>query len=47
MAYVGLLDRAPEPGGWTFWVGRMRAGTSSHRLIELFLNTPEYRERVG
>lgn len=46
MAYIGLLDRAPEPGGWTFWVARVRAGTSAHRLIEMFLNTTEYRERV-
>lgn len=47
MTYIGLLDRAPDSGGYAFWVERVDSGTSPQRLIEQFLNTPEYRNRVS
>jgi len=46
MTYIGLLDRAPDPGGYDFWVDQVEGGVSPQRLIEQFLNTPEYRNRV-
>lgn len=46
MTYVGLLARGPDQAGWDFWVARVESGTPTQRLIELFLNTPEYRNRV-
>ncbi len=46
MAYIGLLDRGPDTSGWSYWVGQVNRGISVQRLIELFLNTPEYRGRV-
>lgn len=46
MTYIGLLDRAPDSGGWTYWVGQVSTGVSPQRLIEQFLNSPEYRTRV-
>lgn len=47
MAYVGLLARAPDASGYAYWVGLVDRGTSPQRLIEQFLNTPEYRNRVA
>ncbi len=47
MTYIGLLDRAPDAGGFDYWVDQVeRLGVSPQRLIEQFLNTSEYRERV-
>jgi hypothetical protein len=46
MTYIGLLDRGPDASGWSFWLGRVQAGTSPQRLIEQFLTAPEYRRRV-
>lgn len=46
MTYIGLLDRGPDASGWSFWLGRVQAGTSPQRLIEQFLAAPEYRRRV-
>jgi hypothetical protein len=46
MTYVGLLDRGPDQEGWDHWVARVAAGTRPQRLIELFLASPEYADRV-
>lgn len=46
MTYIGLLDRGPDPGGWNYWIGQVNRGISVQRLIALFLDSPEYRERV-
>lgn len=46
MTYIGLLDRAPDAGGYDYWVDQVEGGVSPQRLIEQFLNTPEYRDRV-
>jgi alpha-tubulin suppressor-like RCC1 family protein len=45
MAYIGMLRRAPEQGGFDFWVGYMNAGNPGLALLDLFLAAPEYRER--
>ncbi len=45
MMYVGMLRRAPEPGGFAFWVGQQDAGNSGLALIDGFLGAPEYRSR--
>lgn len=47
MTYIGLLARGPDQSGWDYWVPRVEGGTSNQRLIEIFLNTPEYRTRVS
>jgi hypothetical protein len=47
MTYIGLLDRAPDAGGFAYWIDQVeRLGVSPQRLIEQFLNTSEYRNRV-
>jgi hypothetical protein len=45
MAYMGMLRRAPEPGGFSFWVQYIDAGNSGLELIDGFLASPEYRGR--
>lgn len=45
MAYVGMLRRAPEEGGFAFWVGYLDAGQSPQALIDAFLRAAEYRAR--
>ncbi len=46
MTYIGLLDRAPDAGGYDYWVDQVERGVSPQRLIEQFLNSTEYRDRV-
>ena len=45
MIYVGMLRRAPEQGGFDFWVNQMNGGASGLGLIQGFLPTPEYHNR--
>jgi hypothetical protein len=45
MAYSGMLRRAPDAGGFSFWVQSMDAGQSGLALINGFLVSPEYRSR--
>lgn len=45
MTYAGLLRRRPDSSGWSFWVARVRAGTSIQRLIAQFFASSEYRRR--
>lgn len=45
MVYIGLLRRAPEQGGFDYWVGRMDQGDSGQVLINLFLASQEYAAR--
>ncbi len=47
MTYAGLLRRAPDPGGYAFWVDKGDAGTSIQRLISLFFASSEYRGRFA
>jgi hypothetical protein len=46
MTYIGLLDRGPDQEGWDYWVARVAAGTRTQRLIDLFLASSEYSDRV-
>lgn len=45
MTYAGLLRRRPDASGWTYWVGKVGAGTSVQRLIAQFFASSEYRRR--
>lgn len=45
MMYVGMLKRAPDTGGFSFWVSQMDGGTSGLNLTNGFLVAPEYRAR--
>jgi hypothetical protein len=44
MAYVGMLRRAPDQGGFDFWVGYMNTN-SGLALINGFLASTEYHNR--
>jgi hypothetical protein len=45
MMYVGMLRRAPDAGGFTYWTSYMDSGNSGLALIGAFLAAPEYRAR--
>ena len=45
MLYVGMLRRAPDSSGFSFWVGRIDAGASARALIASFIVADEYRRR--
>ena len=45
MMYIGMLRRAPEAGGFSFWVQYRNSGNSGLALINGFLGSPEYRSR--
>ena len=45
MTYFGMLQRAPDAGGYAHWVGYMDQGNSGLALIDAFLGAPEYRNR--
>jgi hypothetical protein len=46
MVYLGMLDRAPDAGGWTYWVGKARTG-STDALVTGFQRSSEYARRAG
>ncbi|HEX7133526.1 MAG TPA: DUF1501 domain-containing protein, partial [Iamia sp.] len=45
MTYAGLLRRAPEASGLTYWVAEIRRGVSIQRLVAQFFASAEYRAR--
>jgi hypothetical protein len=45
MMYVGMLQRAPDQGGFDFWVNYKNQGNSGLTLINGFINSQEYRNR--
>ncbi len=45
MMYAAMLRRAPDAGGFAYWVGFMDAGNSGLALIDGFLGSVEYRSR--
>jgi hypothetical protein len=45
MVYLGMLGRAPDPGGWNYWVPKARA-TNTDLLVTGFQRSSEYRNRV-
>jgi len=44
MMYTGMLRRAPDAGGFDYWVGQRDHGTAQG-LIAGFLASQEYRSR--
>ena len=45
MAYVGMLRRAPEPGGFEFWVDKMDTGMTRISMMGGFFRSIEYANR--
>jgi hypothetical protein len=43
--YVGMLRRAPDQGGFDFWVGALDGGASRLGIIQGFFGSPEYSDR--
>jgi hypothetical protein len=43
--YAGMLQRAPDQGGFDFWVSYKNQGNSGLALINGFMNSQEYRNR--
>lgn len=45
LIYVGMLQRAPEPGGLDYWTDLIDQGTPIRELAGIFLEQPEWRNR--
>ena len=45
MMYVGMLRRAPDQGGFNFYLAGLAAGQPGLNIITGFYNSPEYRLR--
>jgi hypothetical protein len=45
MAYVGMLRRAPDSGGFNFWLSHLDAGNNGASLVDGFYSSPEYHNR--
>jgi hypothetical protein len=43
--YSGMMRRAPDPNGFSFWVSYMDGGNSGDALIDGFLASAEYHNR--
>jgi hypothetical protein len=43
--YYGMLGRAPDQGGFDFWVAKLNNGDQPNELIDGFINSPEYQGR--
>lgn len=46
MVYLGMLDRAPDSAGWTYWVAKVRR-SNLDTLVSGFQRSSEYARRVG
>lgn len=46
MVYLGMLGRAPDPGGWSYWVPKART-SNTDVLVTGFQRSSEYARRVG
>src|SRR3712207_371851 len=45
--YDTVFDRAPDDVGLTFWTNALRSGVGLDDLAEIFVQTPEFRDRYG
>ena|SRR5215207_843000 len=45
--YDTVFDRKPDDLGLTFWTNSLRAGTGLDDLAEVFVASPEFRDRYG
>ena len=43
--YYGMLRRAPDQGGYDFWVNELKIGKSPNDLINGFIGSTEYQQR--
>lgn len=43
--YYGMLRRAPDQGGFDYWVAKLNAGEQPNDLINGFIDSPEYQGR--
>ena len=46
MLYYGMLDRAPDPSGLTFWRNQLNGGASYVGIVDGFRHGPEYENRI-
>ena len=46
-AYLGFLRRSPDPAGLNYWQGVLWAGQGMGGLINGFIGSSEYRQRLG
>lgn len=47
MIYVGLLQRAPDQGGFDYWLSALDQGLTRQVMIAFFLGSAEYFARFG
>ena len=45
LIYAGMLQRAPDPAGFNYWVGVLGAGGNAFTMIDSFFNSLEYKNR--
>src|SRR3712207_5264924 len=45
--YDTVFDRPPDDAGLAFWTGVLRAGAGLDDVAELFVASPEFRNRYG
>lgn len=45
--YENVLGRQPEAGGFIYWVDRLESGLTRDRLVLLFSDSPEFRDRTN
>ena len=43
LLYFDMLQRDPDPGGFSDWVGVLNSGVSLTSVIDAFINSPEYQ----
>jgi hypothetical protein len=41
--YQNILNRAPDPGGYTYWVNDLVSGATEAQVQNAFLNSSEYK----
>lgn len=46
MTYVAMLRRAPDSEGYSYWRSQLESGTSVEALMNVILDSAEYRNRV-
>jgi Domain of unknown function (DUF4214)/Subtilase family len=45
LLYFDMLQRGPDAGGFSAWVGALNSGVPLTSVIDVFLNSPEYQSR--
>lgn len=47
LVYLNVLEREPDPSGYTYWANRLSSGTSRGSMMIGFSESPEFRSRTG